>query len=108
MKTTAISTKMSKATVLRELAQATDLSRTQVEAVLDGMELLIQRHIKRRGVGEFRISGLIKIQKVRKAATRKRMGRNPRTGEQIEIPAKPAYNRVRLSPLGKLKDMVSV
>ena len=97
---------MSKAAVLTELAQATDLTRAQVGAVLEGMELLIQRHIKKRSAGEFTIPGLVKIRKVRKAATRKRMGRNPKTGEQIEIPAKPAYNRIRVSALGKLKNMV--
>ncbi len=97
---------MSKAAVLTELAQATSLTRAQVGAVLDGMELLIQRHIKKRGAGEFTIPGLIKIRKVRKGATRKRMGRNPKTGEQIQIPAKPAYNRVRVSALGKLKKMI--
>ncbi len=106
MKTTAISKKMSKAEVLTELAQATNLRRAQVASVFDGLEQLIERHVKRRGVGEFSISGLVKIRKIRKVATRKRMGRNPKTGEQIEIPAKPAHNRVRVSPLGKLKSMI--
>ncbi len=105
MKATAISQKMSKAEVLTELAQATSLTRTQVGTVLDGLEQLIQRHIKRRGAGEFTIPGLIKVKKVRKAASKKRMGRNPKTGEQIEIPAKPAYNRVRVSALSRLKRM---
>ena len=106
MKTTAISKKMSKAAVLTELAQATNLTRAEVGSVLEGMELLIERHIKKRSVGEFTISGLVKIKKVRKKATRRRTGRNPKTGEQIQIPAKPAYNRIRVSALGKLKKMV--
>ena len=106
MKTTAISQKMSKAAVLTELAQATNLTRAQVGLVLEGMETLIARHIKKRGAGEFTIPGLIKIKKIRKTATRKRMGRNPKTGESIKIPAKPAYNRLRVSALGKLKKMV--
>ena len=105
MKTTAISQKMSKAAVLTELAQATNLTRAQVSAVLEGMELLIQRHIKKRGAGEFTIPGLIKIRKIRKTATKKRMGRNPKTGESIQIPARPAYNRIRVSALSKLKNM---
>ena len=106
MKATAISQKMSKAAVLSEIAQATNLTRGQVGAVLEGLELLIERHIKKRGVGEFTIPGIVKIRKVRKAATRKRTGRNPKTGEEIEIPAKKAYNRVRVAALGKLKKMV--
>ena len=39
-------------------------------------------------------------------ATKKRMGRNPATGEEIVIPAKPATTRVRVTALKKLKDMI--
>jgi nucleoid DNA-binding protein len=34
------------------------------------------------------------------------MGRNPATGEEIVIPAKPATTRVRVTALKKLKDMI--
>jgi nucleoid DNA-binding protein len=34
------------------------------------------------------------------------MGRNPATGEEIEIKAKPATTRVRVTALKRLKDMV--
>ena len=107
MKPTAISNKMNKAAVLSEIAAATDLTRAQVASVLDGLELLIQRHIKKRSVGEFTIPGLIKIRKIRQAATRKRMGRNPATGESVMIPAKPASWRLQLKPLARLKQMVA-
>lgn len=103
---TAIRTKMSKAAILSHLAGETGLTRAQVESVMDGLEVLIQRHIKKRSVGEFSLPGLLKIRSVKKPATKKRMGRNPKTGEQIEIPAKPAENRVRITPLKRIKDMV--
>ena len=107
MKATAISSKMNKAAVLSEIAAATDLTRAQVASVLDGLELLIHRHVKKRGVGEFTIPGLIKIRKVRQPATRKRMGRNPATGEPVAVPAKPACWRLRLKPLTGLKRMIA-
>ena len=102
----AISTKMTKTAILGEIADKTDLSKAQVGAVLDELETLIERHIKKRAVGEFTLPGLMKIKSVKRPATKKRMGRNPATGEEIVIGPKPASIRVRVTPLKKLKEMV--
>jgi nucleoid DNA-binding protein len=102
----AITTKMTKTAILGEIAQKTDLSKAQVGAVLDELETLIERHIKKRGAGEFTLPGLMKIKSVKRPATKKRMGRNPATGEEIVIGPKPASIRVRVTPLKKLKEMV--
>ena len=82
------------------------LSRKQVQSVLDELETLIHRHIKKRSVGEFTLPGLLKIRQVRRPATKRRMGRNPATGEEIVIGPKPASTRVRDTALKKLKQMV--
>lgn len=103
----AVTTKMTKTGILNEIAERTDLSRKQVDAVLGELENLIERHIKKRGVGEFTLPGLLKIRSVKRPATKKRMGRNPATGEEIVIAAKPASTRVRVTPLKRLKEMVS-
>lgn len=105
-KTTAIRQKMSKAQILAHLATQTGLTRAQVDSVLDELEVLVMRHVKKRAVGEFTLPGLLKIRSVKRPATKKRMGRNPATGEQIEIPARPATTRVRATPLKRLKEMV--
>ena len=105
-KTTAIRQKMSKAQILAHLATQTGLTRAQVNSVLDELEVLVMRHVKKRSVGEFTLPGLLKIRSVKRPATKKRMGRNPATGEQIEIPARPATTRVRATPLKRLKEMV--
>lgn len=102
----AITTKMTKTAILGEIADKTELSKAQVGAVLDELETLIERHIKKRGVGEFTLPGLMKIKSVKRPATKKRMGRNPATGEEIVIGPKPASIRVRVTPLKKLKEMV--
>ena len=104
-KTTAIRSKMSKAQILAHLATETGLTRKQVGGVMDELEVLIMRHIKKRSVGEFTLPGLMKIRSVRRPATKKRMGRNPATGEQIEIAAKPATTQVRVRTLKRLKEM---
>jgi len=102
----AVTSKMTKTAILAEIAQNTSLTKAQVGAVLDELETLIERHIKKRGVGEFTLPGLMKIKSVKRPATKKRMGRNPATGEEIVIGPKPASIRVRVSALKRLKEMV--
>lgn len=102
-----ISSKMTKTQILNEIAENTSLSRAQVGSVLDELESLIERHIRKRAVGEFTLPGLLKIKAAKRPATKKRMGRNPATGEEIVIPAKPATTRVRVTALKKLKDMIT-
>lgn len=103
----AVTQKMTKTGILNEIAERTELSRKQVDSVLTELEGLIERHIKKRAVGEFTLPGLLKVRSVKRPATKKRMGRNPATGEEIVIPAKPATTRVRVTPLKRLKEMVS-
>ena len=102
----AISKKLTKTGILNEIAQNTDLTRAQVSSVLDELETLIERHVKKRSVGEFTLPGLLKIRAVKRPATKKRMGRNPATGEEIVIGPKPASIRVRVTALKRLKEMV--
>jgi len=102
----AITAKMTKTAILNELAERTQLSRKQVGSVIDELELLVERHIKKRGVGEFTLPGLLKIRAVKRPATKKRVGRNPATGQEIMIAAKPATIRVRVAALKRLKEMV--
>ncbi len=104
-KATALRNKMSKAAILTHLATETGLTRRQVGSVMDELEVLIERHIKKRAVGEFSLPGLLKIRSVKRPAAKKRMGRNPATGEEIEIPARPATTRVRITALKRLKEM---
>jgi len=105
-KVTAIRDKMTKTAILTEISEKTELSRKQVDGVLEELEILIERHIKKGGCGEFTLPGLLKIRSVKRPATKKRMGRNPATGEEIVIGPKPASIRARVTALKKLKDMV--
>ena len=105
-KVTAIRDKMTKTQILTEIADKTELSRKQVDGVLEELEILIERHIKKGSCGEFTLPGLLKIRSVKRPATKKRMGRNPATGEEIVIGPKPASIRARVTALKKLKDMV--
>ena len=106
-KVTAVSAKMSKATILNEIAGSTGLARKDVAAVMTELEVIIERHLKKRAVGEFALPGLLKIKTVKKPAQRARKGvPNPfKPGETMDVAAKPASVRVRITPLKKLKDM---
>lgn len=107
-KATAVKKPMTKSQVLSEIAENTGLSKKDVSAVLDELGVLVERHIKKRAAGSFTLPGLLKIKAVKKPAQPARKGvPNPfRPGETMDIPAKKASTRVRVTPLKKLKEMV--
>ena len=92
--------------MLTEIAESTGLSRKQVGAVMDELNGLIERHVKKRGCGEFVLPGLLKIVTKKKPATKARKGvPNPfKPGELMDVPAKPASIQVKVRPLKKLKE----
>lgn len=106
-KITAIKEKYTKTKLLNQIAENTELTRKQVQSVLDELTDLIEGHIKKRSVGEFALPGLLKITTVKKPAKKARKGINPFTGEETTFKAKPASIQVKIRPLKKLKEMAS-
>ncbi|HYQ40390.1 MAG TPA: HU family DNA-binding protein [Polyangiaceae bacterium] len=86
---------MTKAQVIAELANASDLDKKSVGRVFEGLQELIRKQLSARGPGEFVVPGLVKLRVVKKPATKERQGINPFTKEPITIPAKPASKKVR-------------
>ena len=105
-KVKAIRTPYNQKQIIDHLIADTGLSRKEVRSVIDGLKDIIEGHIKPRGAGEFTFPGLLKIKRVIKPATKERPGRNPFTGEEIIIKAKPKSKAVRVRPLAGLKKMV--
>ena len=105
-KTAAIQDKFTKTQILHTLSGNTGLTRKEVSSVLDELGELIERHIKKRGVGEFTLPGLLKIKAVKRPArpARKNVPNPFRPGEFMDIPKKPATTRVKVLPLKKLKE----
>lgn len=96
---------LTKADILREIAEKTSMTQAQVSSVMEHLEVMAKRELK--SAGEFSIlPGLVKVKKVRKPAAPARTGRNPRTGEALRIAAKPAHDVVKVTMLKGLKDMV--
>jgi nucleoid DNA-binding protein len=97
---------ITKSAIFQELADQTGLSRKQVAAVFEALGGLIKRELGKKGAGVFTVPGLLKLKTKRKPATKARPGKNPFTGAEIMIKAKPAQTVVRAVPLKALKDMV--
>lgn len=69
--------------MVASLAEATNMSKKEVVAFLEGMTDLVYKEVKKNG--ECIVPGFGKLVKAKRKA---REGRNPATGETIKIPAK--------------------
>lgn len=96
---------LTKGGMLKALMDMTTLPKKDITAVLEGLNTLIELHVKSRGPGKFVLPGLLKISVVKKPATPARKGRNPFTGEEVMFKAKPARRAVKIRALRKLKEM---
>jgi len=86
---------MSKSQLLAHLAEGSGMTRKDVAKLLD---LLVETAFKQaKSVGEFTLPGVGKLLKKQRGA---RMGRNPATGQQIQIPAKTVV-KFRVSKIAK-------
>jgi DNA-binding protein HU-beta len=74
------------------------VTKKQAKLALDEITTLVVRELKREGT--LRLAGLGIF---RKRKTKARIGRNPATGAQINIPAR---TRLRFTPAKALKDSV--
>jgi nucleoid DNA-binding protein len=96
-----------KTEILTNIANATDLTKKEVAAVMDALAAEIKKNLGSRGPGTFTVPGLVKIEKKKiPARPAQKNWRNPFTGEIQERPAKPASTKVRVRALKNLKDMV--
>ena len=94
-----------KSEILSNIAEATQLSRKQVAAVLDAFSDQIKAAIGKKGPGVFSLPGLIKVMVIHKPATPQRKGINPFTKQEQVFAAKPARRVIKVRPLKALKDM---
>jgi len=83
------------------------LARKDVVAVLEAVPEIISAHVRKGGPEIFSWPGLLKIQVVKKPATKARKGINPFTGEMMMFKAKPASRRIKIRALKQLKEMAS-
>jgi nucleoid DNA-binding protein len=107
-KLTSIATRQTKAQIVTAIAEDTGLTKAQVASVFANLGELIQRHMQARGSGEFTIPDAgVKVKRVIKPARKARMGRNPFTGEEVKIAAKPKSKAVKCLALTALKKTIA-
>ena len=83
------------------VADRAEISRAEAKRVLGVIEEIALEELG--NAQKVRIAGVVQLTVRVKPAQKKRKGRNPATGEEITIAAKPASVDVRARPLAKAK-----
>ena len=83
-----------KSEIISQIADKTGLTKKDVGAVFDELNMSIKRSLRK--AGEFTMPGLVKMRVVKKPATKARPGVNPFTGEAITIRATKATYHVEI------------
>jgi DNA-binding protein HU-beta len=87
--------------MIAAVADRADMSRADAKRALDALDEIVLEELG--NAQKVRLGGLVQLTVRVKPATKKRAGRNPATGEEITIAAKPASVDVRARPLAKAK-----
>jgi nucleoid DNA-binding protein len=83
------------------VAERAELTKAEAKRALTALDEIILAELG--NAQKVRIGGLVQLTVRVKPAQKKRKGRNPATGEEIEIAAKPASVDLRARPLAKAK-----
>jgi DNA-binding protein HU-beta len=93
---------LTQAQLASALAERVELSKADAKIVLDAFEEIVLEQLAQ--AEKVRIGKLVQLTVRLKPATKSRKGRNPATGEEITIKAKPASVDVRARPLAGAKE----
>jgi DNA-binding protein HU-beta len=84
-----------------EVADRSGLTKNDAKAALTALEEIVLEQLA--DAVKVRIGGVVQLVVRVKEATKPRQGRNPATGEEITISAKPASVALKARPLAKAK-----
>ena len=84
-----------------EVAERSGLTKADAKAALAALEEIVLEELG--NAEKVRIGGVVQLVVRVKEATKPRQGRNPATGEEITISAKPASVALKARPLAKAK-----
>jgi DNA-binding protein HU-beta len=87
--------------LIAAVADRAEMSRADARRALAALDEIVLEELG--NAQKVRIGGVVQLTVRVKPATKKRTGRNPATGEEITIAAKPASVDVRARPLAKAK-----
>jgi DNA-binding protein HU-beta len=87
--------------LLAAVADRAELTKADAKRILEALDAVALDELS--NAQKVRIGGLVQLTVRVKPAQKKRPGRNPATGEEITIAAKPASVDVRARPLARAK-----
>ena len=96
--------RMSKSEFVGAIADKSELTKKQVNDVLEAMHSVVAKELGKDGPGEVVLPGLLKLNVTVKPATPERQGINPFTKQPTVFKAKPARKVVKARVLKGLKD----
>ena len=88
------------------VADRAEISRNEAKRVLGALEEIVLEELG--NAQKVRVGGLVQLTVRVKPAQKARTGRNPATGEEIKIAAKPASVDLRARPLAKAKSRAAI
>jgi DNA-binding protein HU-beta len=92
---------LTQAQLVTAVADRAEMSKAEAKRAVEALEDIVLEQLG--NAEKVRIGGIVQLTVRVKPATKKRTGRNPATGEEITIAAKPASVDVRARPLAKAK-----
>lgn len=92
---------LTQAQLAAAVAERAELSKADAKRALAALDEIVLEELG--NAQKVRIGGLVQLTVRVKPAQKARMGRNPATGEEIKIAAKPASVDLRARPLAKAK-----
>lgn len=93
---------VTKSQFVADIADETGLSKDDVNFVIDTMSEIAAEYLSE--VNRVRIGNLVQLEPKLRGAQKAKKGRNPATGEEIDIPKKPAVAVIRARMLKGAKD----
>lgn len=99
-----IKTVFNKTSLATHLAEQAGVDTKAAKAVLAALEATMLASVHKKGLAAFTLPGLMKITALSVPAKKKRMGKDPFTGEERMFAAKPASTKIKVRALKKLKD----
>jgi nucleoid DNA-binding protein len=88
--------------LVEEIAEESGYSKSDVRHFMDVLVGIVSEHISK--CERVKIGNLVQIEPKLRKAQKARMGRNPQTGEDVQIPRKPASVRVAARVLKGAKE----
>jgi DNA-binding protein HU-beta len=92
---------LTQAQMITAVADRAELSKADAKRALAALDEIVLDELG--NAQKVRIGGLVQLTVRVKPAQKKRKGRNPATGDEIDVAAKPASVDVRARPLAKAK-----